>query len=267
MRDLKLTLLQTETVWHDPPANRLAYGERLARLDGPGDVVVLCEMFSTGFTMASSEQAETMDGPTVAWMLEQAKRMDAVLCASAVIREGDAYFNRLLWARPDGRLEHYDKRHLFRMAGEHAHYAAGQERRVFQWRDWRICPQICYDLRFPVFSRNRNDYDLLLYVANWPAPRTAQWLALLRARAIENQCYVAGVNRIGLDGNDVPYAGGTGCWDPLGRTLVEAGEVHQVLQVELDGAALGAYRSGFPAWMDADGFHIEGDSAGGGGST
>jgi len=123
-----------------------------------------------------------------------------------------------------------------------------------------MSPQVCYDLRFPVFSRNRSDYDLLLYVANWPAARTAQWSALLAARAIENQCYVAGVNRIGVDGNDVAYAGGSGCWDPLGRRLVEAGDVHQVLQVELDGAGLRAYRSGFPAWMDADRFHINGES-------
>lgn len=259
MRNLSLTMIQTDTVWHDPPANRRLHGEHLASLGSPGDVVVLCEMFSTGFTMASVEQAEPMDGPTVRWMLEQAAGLDAVLCGSVVIREQGVCYNRFIWARPDGEVEHYDKRHLFRMADEPSHYAAGRTRRVFTWRDWRICPQVCYDLRFPVFSRNRSDYDLLLYVANWPAPRTSQWLALLKARAIENQCYVAGVNRIGLDGNDVPYAGGSGCWDPLGRSLVEAGEVHQVLQVELDGEALRAYRSNFPAWMDADQFHIEGE--------
>jgi len=258
VRDLSLTLIQADTVWHDPSANRQAYDERLARLRAPGDVVVLCEMFSTGFTMAAREQAEPMAGPTVTWMLEQALLLDAVVCGSVVINDEDACFNRFIWARPDGVLEHYDKRHLFRMADEQSHYAAGRERRVFTWRDWRFCPQVCYDLRFPVFSRNRSDYDLLLYVANWPAPRASQWLALLRARAIENQCYVAGVNRIGIDGNDVPYAGGSGCFDPLGRRLVEAGEVHQVLRVELDGGALGAYRSSFPAWMDADQFHIDG---------
>ncbi len=267
MRDLTLTLIQTTTVWHDPAANRLAYGELFGRLAAPADVVVLCEMFSTGFTMAADSQAETMEGPTVSWMREQASRLDSVVCGSVVIADGGVCFNRFVWARPDGVVEHYDKRHLFRMADEHAHYGAGNARRVFEWRDWRICPQVCYDLRFPVFSRNRNDYDLLLYVANWPAPRTAQWLALLRARAIENQCYVAGVNRIGLDGNDVPYAGGSGCWDPLGRGMVEAGEVHQVLRVVLDAAALTAYRSGFPAWMDADRFHIEGATAEEGGRT
>ena len=259
MRDLKLALIQADTVWHDPAANRVAYSERLARLPGPVDVVVLCEMFSTGFTMASREQAEAMTGPTVAWMLEQALLLDAVVCGSVVIADQDAYRNRFIWARPDGVVEHYDKRHLFRMANEQSHYAAGRERRVFSWRDWRICPQVCYDLRFPVFSRNRSDYDLLLYVANWPAPRSSQWLALLKARAIENQCYVAGVNRIGTDGNDVPYAGGSGCWDPLGRSFVEAGEVHQVLQVKLDGSTLSDYRSSFPAWMDADQFHIDGE--------
>lgn len=260
MRDLTVTLIQTDTVWHDPSANRRAYDLRLARLQGPGDVVVLCEMFSTGFTMAAEEQAEPMHGPTVTWMLEQAARLDAVLCGSVVIKDGDACFNRFIWARPDGVVEHYDKRHLFRMANEQAHYAAGQERRVFAWRDWRICPQVCYDLRFPVFSRSHGDYDLLLYVANWPAARTSQWSALLKARAIENQCYVAGVNRIDIDGNDVAYSGGSGCWDPWGRSMVEAGEVHQVLQVELDRQALDAYRSSFPAWMDADQFHIDGGS-------
>ncbi len=259
MRDLTLTLIQADTVWHDPPANRRAYDARFAQLAMPGDVVVLCEMFSTGFTMAAREQAEPMNGPTVTWMLEHAARLEAVVCGSLVIADQEACHNRFIWARPDGVVEHYDKRHLFRMANEQAYYAAGQQRRVLTWRDWRIFPQVCYDLRFPVFSRNRSDYDVLLYVANWPAPRTSQWLALLRARAIENQCYVAGVNRIGLDGNGVPYAGGSGCWDPLGRSLVEAGEVHQVLQVELDGPALGAYRSSFPAWMDADHFHIDGE--------
>lgn len=260
MRDLNLTLIQTDTVWHDPSANRRAYARRLARLQAPSDVVVLCEMFSTGFTMAAREQAERMNGPTVTWMLEQAVQLDAVVCGSVVISDGGACFNRLVWARPDGVVDHYDKRHLFRMANEQSHYAAGGERRVFAWRDWRICPQVCYDLRFPVFSRNRDDYDLLLYVANWPAPRVSQWLALLRARAIENQCYVAGVNRIGIDGNDVPYAGGSGCWDPLGHKLVEAGEAHQVLRVALDGGALLSYRSSFPAWMDADQFHIDGEA-------
>lgn len=259
MRNLTVTMIQTDTAWHDPAANRRAYDERLAGLTVPGDVVVLCEMFSTGFTMASTEQAEAMDGPTVNWMREQAARLDAVVCGSVVITDREAFFNRFVWARPDGGVEYYDKRHLFRMANEQMHYAAGRERRVFTFRDWRVCPQVCYDLRFPVFSRNRSDYDLLLYVANWPAPRTSQWLALLRARAIENQCYVAGVNRIGIDGNEVPYAGGSGCWDPKGRSMVEAGEVHQVLQVELDGPALGAYRSSFPAWMDADQFHIDGE--------
>lgn len=259
MRDLTLTLIQADTVWHDPAANRRAYDERLARLQAPSDVVVLCEMFSTGFTMAARAQAEPMTGPTVAWMLEKALQLDAVVCGSVVIADQDACFNRFIWARPDGGLEHYDKRHLFRMADEQTHYAAGRERRVFTWRDWRICPQVCYDLRFPVFSRNRSDYDLLLYVANWPAPRKSQWLALLAARAIENQCYVAAVNRVGQDGNDVAYAGGSGCWGPLGGSLLEAGEVHQVLQVELDGEALGAYRASFPAWMDADQFHIEGE--------
>ncbi len=263
MRNLTVTLIQADTVWHDAAANRRAYGERLARLAGNArDVVVLPEMFSTGFTMASHAQAEPMDGPTIAWMQAQSAALDAAVCGSLVISADGGYYNRFIWATPDGAVTHYDKRHLFRMAGEQEHYAPGSARRIIEWRDWIICPQICYDLRFPAFIRNRDEYDLLLYVANWPAPRSTQWQTLLAARAIENQCYVAAVNRTGLDGNDVPYAGGSGCWDPLGKRIVEAGEADQVLEVTLDAPALRAYRAAFPAWKDADRFYIESESTG-----
>ncbi|MEE4382887.1 MAG: amidohydrolase [Pseudomonadales bacterium] len=258
MRDLSLALLQTATHWHDPAANRAHFDGLLRDLAGGGvDLVVLPEMFSTGFTMASTEVAETMDGPTVAWLRERARDLDAGVCGSVVIEDGGRHYNRFLLALPDGALHHYDKRHLFRMAGEHEHYAPGTRRLVVPFRDWRICPQVCYDLRFPVFSRNRDDYDLLLYVANWPAPRAEQWRALLTARAIENQCWLAAVNLVGRDGNGVEYAGGSGIWDPLGGNRAFGAGSAQTIRLRLEAGPLEALRRDFPAWRDADRFTLE----------
>jgi predicted amidohydrolase len=260
VRDLRVTLVQTSTHWHDPTANRALFTARLAALE-PTDLVVLPEMFSTGFTMASAEQAETMDGPTVGWLREQAARLDAVVCGSVVIEEGGAHYNRFLAALPDGELVCYDKRHLFRMADEHAHYAPGSERVVFTFRDWRICPQVCYDLRFPAFARNRLDdaeagYDLLLYVANWPARRAAQWRALLAARAIENQAWVVGVNVIGEDGAGVIYRGDSGVWSFTGEAALGLEDRDADARFALSRTALDDWRSSFPAWKDADAFTL-----------
>lgn len=261
MRDLTVTLIQAATHWHDPAANRALFDARLDALAGPGDLIVLPEMFATGFTMASAEQAERMDGATVAWLRQRARDLDAALAGSLVIRDGDALYNRFLCALPDGGLVQYDKRHLFRMAGEHEHYCAGRERVVFEWRDWRICPQVCYDLRFPAFLRNgagsaEPDYDLLLFVANWPARRAAQWRTLLAARAIENLAFVAAVNIVGTDGNAVEHAGGSGVFDAEGRALAEAGPLAQDLRVSLPADHLEQWRQAFPAWMDADRFDL-----------
>lgn len=258
MRDLTLTLVQAATHWHDPAANRDLFTARLDALVGT-DLVVLPEMFATGFTMDAVTQAETMDGPTVAWLQDRARRLDAAVCGSLVIRDGDDHFNRFLCALPDGTLLHYDKRHLFRMADEHEHYRAGAERLVFEWRDWRICPQVCYDLRFPAYSRNAPEgdaerFDLLLYVANWPARRAAHWRTLLPARAIENVACVAAVNIVGTDGNGVEYCGDSGVWDAQGQMLCAAGPVAQDLCVTLSASALGEWRRAFPAWLDADRF-------------
>jgi predicted amidohydrolase len=256
--------VQADTVWHDAAANRERLGGQLAARAGRTDVVILPETFSTGFSNEAIAWAEGMQGPTVAWMREQARALDAAVTGSIQIRDGDAVHNRLLWATPDGELRHYDKRHLFRMAREHERYAAGAGRIVVEFRGWRICPLVCYDLRFPVFSRNAPrgtpdgalDYDLLLYVANWPAPRHEQWRALLRARAIENQCVVAAVNRAGTDGNGHPYAGGSAVIDALGATVVECDATPQVASavVELDEVL--DYRARFPAHLDADRFTI-----------
>ena len=200
MRDLKITLVQRMLHWEDAAANRSQFQEVMAPLRGVTDLIVLPEMFTTGFSMRSAELAETMDGATVRWMREQTNALDAALYGSVIIQEAGNCFNRGLFVTPEGQVATYDKRHLFRFANETEHYSAGKERVVVEWRGWRILLQIWFDLRFPVFARNRGDYDAALYVANWPEARRFPWSQLLIARAIENQCYVAGVNRVGMDG-------------------------------------------------------------------
>ncbi len=254
MQPLTLSLVQTATRWHDPAGNRDSIEGWLAQVPGAAEIVVLPEMFSTGFTMASEEVAETMSGPTVRWMREAAARLGAVVCGSLVIAEHGRCYNRFLWATPEGEVTCYDKRHRFRMAGEHEHYAAGDTRCTVTLGDWRILPAVCYDLRFPVWLRNRGDYDLMLVVANWPAARQAAWNVLLRARAIENLAYAAGVNILGTDGNGVAYEGGSAVYDPEGRVCLDAAGTPGVHTVTLDGDALRSYRARFPAWQDADDF-------------
>ena len=253
---LRVTLVQTELAWQDPAANRHRLAAHFRGLVGHADLVVLPEMFSTGFSMAAAELAEDMDGPTVDWMREEAAALGCVIAGSLIVRDGGRCYNRLVWARPDGSLEHYDKRHLFRLAGEQEHYAAGTRRRVVTLKGWRVCPMICYDLRFPVWSRSRGDYDLLLYVANWPQRRALAWSALLRARAIENQSYVVGVNRIGKDGNGTAYAGDSVAVDFLGQPLSSEGGGDRVETAVLDLESLRACRDSFPAHLDADRFEL-----------
>lgn len=265
MTDLRLTLVQGATLWHDPAGNRDYYGDLIAGLSGMTDLVLLPETFTSGFSNEAIAQAETMDGPTVDWMREQAIALDAAVCGSVQLRDGEGVYNRLLFATPDGGLAHYDKRHLFRFAGEHKRYAPGRERLTVDWRGWRICPQVCYDLRFPVFSRNRYDierpdaldYDLLLYVANWPSARAYPWKTLLRARAIENLCYVAGLNRVGTDGNGLHYSGDSAVIDFLGQPVSECAEEPVTVTVTLQAAELAAHRERFPAMLDGDRFRLE----------
>jgi predicted amidohydrolase len=253
---LRVTLVQTELAWQDPAANRHRLAAHFRGLVGHTDLVVLPEMFSTGFSMAAAELAEDMDGPTVDWMREEAAALGCVIAGSLIVRDGGRCYNRLVWARPDGSLEHYDKRHLFRLAGEQEHYAAGARRLVVSLKGWRVCPMICYDLRFPVWSRSRGDYDLLLYVANWPQRRALAWSTLLRARAIENQSYVVGVNRIGKDGNGTAYAGDSVAVDFLGQPLSSEGGGDRVETAVLDLESLRAYRESFPVHLDADRFEL-----------
>ena len=253
---LRVTLVQTELVWQDPAANRRNLASHFRGLAGHTDLVVLPEMFSTGFSMETGPLAEEMGGPTVGWMREEAAALGCVIAGSLIIRDAGQCFNRLVWARPDGSLDCYDKRHLFRMANEQQHYAAGARRLVTEIKGWRVCPLICYDLRFPVWSRSRGDYDLLLYVANWPQRRAPAWAALLKARAIENLSYVVGVNRIGRDGNGVTYVGDSVALDFLGQPLSSEGGGDRVETVVLDLESLQSYRASFPALLDADPFEI-----------
>jgi len=273
-RDLRVALVQGDTRWHDPAGNRAYYGGLIAPLAGRSDLIVLPETFTSGFSNEALASAEGMQGPTVAWLREQARALDAAVCGSVQLRiegaqaeaEGIAagVYNRLLFATPDGALTHYDKRHLFRMAKEHERYAAGNKRVFVDWRGWRIFLQVCYDLRFPVFIRNRFDhgraggfdYDLALFVANWPAPRAHAWKTLLRARAIENLACVIGVNRVGTDGNGIDYAGDSVALDPLGQPIVEGDGHVRVLEAVFSAEQLRGHRERFPAQLDADDFEL-----------
>jgi predicted amidohydrolase len=253
---LRVTLVQTGIAWQAPATNRRALAARCRGLLGHTDLIVLPEMFSTGFSMDAEGLAETMSGSTVGWMREEAAATGCAITGSLIVREGDRCYNRLVWARPDGTLEHYDKRHLFRMVNEQRHYASGSRRLVVELKGWRLCPLVCYDLRFPVWSRNRGDYDVLLYVANWPQRRAHAWATLLKARAIENLSYVVGVNRIGTDGNGTTYAGDSVVLDFLGRPLSSEGGGDRVETAVLDLESLQAYRASFPAHLDADRFEL-----------
>lgn len=263
LQPLRISLVQGATRWHDASANRDYYGALVRSLKGQSDLVVLPETFLSGFTNDTLANAEVMDGAGLRWLRDLAREVGATITGSLVVREGDRCVNRLMWIRPDGTQAQYDKRHLFRMAKEHERYAGGNERLIVELNGWRICPQVCYDLRFPVWLRNRYDrvancfdYDLLLFVANWPSARRHAWRTLLRARAIENLCYCAGVNRIGVDGNELHYAGDSAVLDFLGQPLVELGFQEQTVTLTLDPIALAAHRERFPAWMDADEFAI-----------
>lgn len=261
---LRCCLVQADTLWHDPQANRDYYTQLLHSQAPQADLLVLPETFSSGFSNAAIAQAEGMDGPTVRWLRDMAAEYRCAITGSVQIQEQGSVYNRLLWAMPDGSLLHYDKRHLFRMADEHRRYAAGRQKLFVEYLGWRICPLVCYDLRFPVFSRNVHDagrpggydYDLLIYVANWPAARHFAWQSLLKARAIENLSYVVGVNRTGRDGNGLDYLGGSVVHDFLGQTLLDLGERPAMRTAVLSKPDLEAFRRRFPAHLDADRFNL-----------
>jgi len=208
MEDLKVTTIQTPLHWQDPNTNKEMFESYFQKIDET-DLVILPEMFTTGFSMEAELLAEEMSGPTINWMKIQSKNISAVITASLIIKEDNKYYNRLIWMRPDGTYEQYDKRHLFAMAGEHKYYTPGLQKLIVELKGWRVCPLICYDLRFPVWARNKDEYDLLIYTANWPEKRASDWKVLLQARSIENQAYTIGVNRSGTDGKGYKYSGDT----------------------------------------------------------
>ena len=216
---LNIAAIQADLIWEQPEKNRQSFQEKIANLSSDIDLVILPEMFSTGFTMEPKLVAEKMDGTTVQWMQKMAVDYETAIVGSLVIEEDDQYFNRAIFVHPNGNLETYDKRHCFSLAGEHENYTAGKEKLIVAYKGWRICPLICYDLRFPVWSRFSDEYDILIYMANWPKPRILAWDALLKARAIENMSYCIGVNRVGKDANDYEYIGHTAVFDFLGEEI------------------------------------------------
>ncbi|WP_413727104.1 amidohydrolase [Sodalis sp. RH19] len=261
MSTLNISLLQQPLAWMDGEANLAHFDGLLADAQGR-DLIILPEMFTTGFAMEAAGRA-LPQGRVVAWLQQWADAIGAMIGGSAAIGTPEGAVNRFLLVAPQGRVHLYDKRHLFRMADEHHHYQAGQKRVVVDWRGWRILPQVCYDLRFPAWSRNRQDYDLALYVANWPAPRASHWQTLLAARAIENQAYVAGCNRVGTDGNGHQYSGDSMIIDPAGNVLAQGGPGRaERLDATLSLASLREYRAAFPAWLDADSFTLDAPAPG-----
>lgn len=255
---LQCLLVQSQLFWADADANRRQL-EVIAREQGSAsDLIIFPETFTSGFLGDAQAAPETMDGRTLEWMKALAQDLDCVLCGSVAIATEQGRVNRFLWVQPDGNLQFYDKRHLFSFGGEDKRYIAGDERKVFDYRGWRICPQICYDLRFPAWCRNRDDYDVLLFVANWPEPRTPAWTALLRARAIENQCYVIGVNRSGRDPRGLEYAGGSAVYDPLGNTVLDLGSVECSGRTTIEMDRVTSIRKQLPFQQDADNFQLSG---------
>jgi omega-amidase len=294
MQDLSVTIIQTSLYWENPTANLANLEEKIATISTQSDLIILPEMFTTGFTMNVKSVAEPMNFTTFKWMRQQAKQTKAVITGSYIVKEGENYYNRLLWMRPDGTFEKYDKRHLFRMGGEYHHFAGGSERLIVELKGWKICPLICYDLRFPVWSRNvqegkrrkeegdgskeedRNilsdklishtsyiqphtsylSYDLLIYVANWPAVRSQVWDTLLQARAIENQSYCIGVNRVGSDEMGLNYSGNSAVIDFKGNPLFYQKDSEVINNQILSKQKLDDFRTKFPAYLDADEFEI-----------
>jgi omega-amidase len=300
MQDLSVTLIQTDLYWENSIANLANLEEKIAQISTQTDLIILPEMFNTGFTMNAKSVAEPMNFTTFKWLRQQAKKANAVVAGSFIVKEGDKYFNRLIWMRPDGTSEQYDKRHLFRMGNEHLTFTGGTERIIVELKGWKICPLICYDLRFPVWSRQAHshqgtkgqseqieahshegtkaqsevesdqtpniecgtpperttNYDLLIYVANWPAVRSQVWDVLLKARAIENQSYCIGVNRVGNDGMGLNYSGNSAIIDFKGNPVFYQKELEVIHSQILNYQDLIDFRTKFPAYLDADDFII-----------
>lgn len=259
MNTLKITTFQAYLFWENIEKNLQNLGLRLSSIREKTDLIVLPEMFNTGFTMNAEKFAEEMDGMTMKWMLEQAKKFDSVVTGSIIIKEGKKYYNRLVWMRPDGSYEFYDKRHLFGLGEEDQHYSAGSKKLFVELHGWKICPVICYDLRFPVWLRNKEeDYDILLIVANWPERRSLHWRSLIPARAIENQAFVIAVNRVGHDGNEVYHSGDSMCIDPNGKVVYYKPNDEDLYTFSINKEDIISARASFPFLKDADSFKLLG---------
>jgi omega-amidase len=259
MKDLRVTLVQTSLYWEDIQANLLSLDEKLKSIQfGSTDLVILPEMFPSGFSMNAEELYQEMDGQAIYWMKEIAAAKNAVVTGSIIIKEHNHYFNRLVWMRPEGTYETYDKRHLFCMANEQLTFSHGDKKLIVELKGWKICPLICYDLRFPVWSRNvENEYDCLIYIANWPEKRNYAWKQLLVARAIENQSYVVGLNRVGKDGKDLEYSGDSVLVNCKGEEILKLKpNTEQIETINLSYQSLEEFRKIFPVVMDADNFKI-----------
>jgi len=254
---LSIAIYQQDIFWEKVSANQLLIEEFISKLSGNIDMVILPEMFLTGFSMNISKIALTMEAKEIKWLINLSTKNHKAIIGSLPIKEGNKIFNRTLLVKPDGTIEVYNKRHLFRMGEENNHYTAGNKRCVFEYKGVRILPQICYDLRFPVWSRNRNDYDMIIYMANWPKSRNKVWNILLKARAIENQCYVIGVNRIGI-GGDVEYSGNSCVIDFKGDKIIDCKqEIGAIRNFEFDKEKQDLFKSKFPAYLDSDDFELE----------
>jgi predicted amidohydrolase len=260
MSSLTVTLIQTALHWEDKAANLSMLEEKIMGIREKTELVILPEMFSTGFSMQPAALAETMEGQTVAWMKKIAAAKKIILTGSVIITEYKQYFNRLLWVLPDGNFGYYDKRHRFAFAGEDEQYTPGNKRLIASVKGWKINLQVCYDLRFPVWARQESgkapEYDILLYVANWPERRVHAWKSLLTARAIENQCYVIGLNRVGNDGNGIYHSGDSMVIDALGATMYHKAHDADIHTIVLQKETLEEIRTKFPFWKDADEFNI-----------
>jgi omega-amidase len=256
MQDLKIALVQSRLHWEDIEANLVRFEEKLNKITEPVDIVVLPEMFSTGFSMNPAAVAEPMNGKALNWMRKMATEINTVIMGSLAIEDKGMYYNRMIWMQPDGNFKSYDKRHLFSMAGEEKVYTSGSKKLIVEVRDWKICPMVCYDLRFPVWIRNVEKYDVLIFSANWPDRRIQQWRKLLQARAIENQCFVLGLNVVGTDGNDFTYTGHSMAVDTMGEIMTEIVDEEKIEIVTLNHESLKLTRRYMPFLDDRDEFRI-----------
>ncbi len=255
---MRLTIVQSALTWENPAANRAMFSQKLASLSGQTDLIVLPEMFTSGFSMNAAALAEPMDGPTVQWLCQTADDLDAAVTGSFICSENGKFHNRLVFVRPGGDFDFYDKKHLFTLAGEQEYFESGESQLIVEWLGWRIRPLVCYDLRFPVWSRNsaQNPYDLLLYVANWPARRAHHWRSLLAARAIENQSFVAGANIVGTDGAGLEYVGDSAIIDFSGQTIFQISGQEGALTAKLSLEDLQRYRQQLPFLQDGDCYQL-----------